>query len=55
MDMHSYGTPENKSMISFMMCDIDGSGKVHKEQYRDFCLKFLIMYEELMHTKIEIS
>ena len=38
-----------------MMCDILGHGKVKKAKYREFCLKFLIMYEELLQTKMNIS
>ena len=55
MDMMSNGKPEDKSKISFMMCDISGNGQVCREEYREFCHRFLEMYEELMGTKIAIS
>ena len=47
MDMLYNGNQTEKISISFMMCDIQGNGKVFQKDYHDFCFKFLAMYEEL--------
>ena len=49
------GTPEEKNKISFMMCDVEGLGKVFYDDYRNFWIKFLEMYGELLQMKITFN
>ena len=51
MDMVYNGTQEDKNKISFMMVDVLGEGKVFFEDYRNFWIKFLEMYGELLQMK----
>ena len=48
MDMIYNGTQEEKNKISFMMVDVTGDGKVFFDDYRNFWIKFLEMYGELL-------
>ena len=51
MDMIYNGTQEDKNKISFMMVDVYGEGKVLFDDYRNFWIKFLEMYGELLQMK----
>ena len=51
MDMIYNGTQEEKNKISFMMVDVTGDGKVFFDDYRNFWIKFLEMYGELLQMK----
>ena len=42
-------------MVSFMMCDLEGKGKVTLKNYEEFCLRFLTMYEELVQVKVNVG
>ena len=55
MDMLYNGNQTEKISISFMMCDIQGNGKVFQKDYHDFCFKFLAMYEELTQQRTRIE
>ena len=55
MDMLYNGNPKEKINISFMMCDIQGEGKVFQKDYHTFCIQFLAMYEELTQQKTRIE
>ena len=51
MDMIYHGEEEEKAKIAFMMMDVQGQGQIYLESYRDFWIKFLEMYGELLQTK----
>ena len=51
MDQIYHGSDDEKAKIAFMMMDVQGNGKIFLESYRDFWIKFLEMYGELLQTK----
>ena len=48
MDMIYHGTDEEKDLISFMMLDEVGLGKITFSYYENFLLQFYSMYGQLL-------
>ena len=48
MDMIYHGTDEEKDLISFMMLDEAGLGKITFPYYENFLLQFYSMYGQLL-------
>ena len=55
MDMLYHGSKDDKDKISFMLCDIQGQGKVFLDDFKKFVFEFLGMYEELTQIKTKID
>ena len=51
MDMIYHGTDDEKDLISFMMIDEVGLGKIVFPFYENFLIQFYNMYGELLQTK----